>query len=229
VALFHTPSLLLPLWIRQAGPSDGRINVWIVVVILLAPSHVGTTVLCKHIFIELALRGRPCILTTDNQRLVLLILGLAMSVRVPFVLDINEIAAKLPAARGIQSAIHPDDFIFRCLLKPEAAVAEYLRNGLESAGKLSALLSEYLPKQKVSLLEFASGYGCVTRHIAKVMPDVDLICCDIHEAAISFIREELGAAAVISHSVPEKLDLGRTQTCSPNKVASSNCTKTRRL
>jgi SAM-dependent methyltransferase len=40
------------------------------------------------------------------------------------------------------------------------------------------------------------------------MPRIDLTCCDIHEAAVTFIRDELGAKAVLSHRVPEQLKLG---------------------
>jgi cyclopropane fatty-acyl-phospholipid synthase-like methyltransferase len=129
---------------------------------------------------------------------------------VPILLKVEDFSDQPFIPSGSSRAIHPEDFIFQYLLKPRAAVTEYFRTGLESVGKLSAVMAETLPYwQTASLLEFASGYGCVSRHVAQIMPRVDMTCCDIHEAAVSFLRDELRVKAELSHRVPEKLELGR--------------------
>jgi SAM-dependent methyltransferase len=114
------------------------------------------------------------------------------------------------AAAGVAEPIHSEDFIFRFLLKPEIAVTEYFRNGRESAEKLATILRDLMPSRPLSMLEFASGYGCVTRHLHNTVPHVDVTCCDIHEAAVAFLREQIGVKAVISNTIPETFDLGHT-------------------
>jgi len=110
--------------------------------------------------------------------------------------------------------IDPDDFIFRFVYQnpkftsKEAAVRFYFDNGQNSASQLSTILKEvckYDDKQNISLFEFASGYGCVTRHLKNVVPWVNVTACDIHAQAMSFIREKLDTNAVLSNSVPEQL------------------------
>ena len=53
------------------------------------------------------------------------------------------------------------------------------------------------------LLEFASGYGCVTRHIKK-NPDYDVVSCDIHPQAVDFLRSRIDVKAIQSMHVPEE-------------------------
>jgi SAM-dependent methyltransferase len=51
------------------------------------------------------------------------------------------------------------------------------------------------------LLEFASGYGRVTRHL--INSSANLWACDIHPAAIDFIQRDIGARAFVSSPFPE--------------------------
>jgi cyclopropane fatty-acyl-phospholipid synthase-like methyltransferase len=48
----------------------------------------------------------------------------------------------------------------------------------------------------------------VTRHL-KNQPDLHLTACDIHAAAISFLKREIGVESVQSVSIPEALHLPR--------------------
>ena len=63
-------------------------------------------------------------------------------------------------------AIHEEDFIFQFLAKHPTyqgegkALAGYLATGGDSATRLRGLLFDLLGRDDVSLLEFASGYGC---------------------------------------------------------------------
>lgn len=72
----------------------------------------------------------------------------------------------------VVSDVHPDDLIFRFVMKSpgfktkEEAVRYYFYDGANSAKKLNNLVFSELGMSRTaetSLLEFASGYGCVTR------------------------------------------------------------------
>jgi len=114
---------------------------------------------------------------------------------------------------SVVAEISPDDFIFRFVLKlprfadTRCAVDYYFDDGARSAEKLAGLISELFgPEAELDLLEFASGYGCVTRHLARAIPKVSVTSCDIHPAAISFIEGRLGGSAILSNTKPELLE-----------------------
>jgi len=112
------------------------------------------------------------------------------------------------------SCVNPEDFIFRYLIDNKAfdniedAVAYYFDDGACSAEKLRNLLLDVCGwhGEAIDILEFASGYGCVTRHFENVLPEVALTSCDIHYKAVQFIAMELNVHAVLSSSVPENLN-----------------------
>jgi SAM-dependent methyltransferase len=118
----------------------------------------------------------------------------------------------------VKPDIHPDDFIFRFLydnptfLSKDAAIQYYFNDGQKSAQQLSGILIEICKhdgKQKIDLLEFASGYGCVTRHLENVIPFAQVTTCDIHSEAQAFIKNKLNVNAVLSVPQPEKLILDK--------------------
>jgi Methyltransferase domain len=111
--------------------------------------------------------------------------------------------------------IHEHDFIFQFLAKLPTyqgdgkALAAYLAGGRDSAMRLRGLIIEDLGRDDVSLLEFAAGYGCVTRHWREVLPGAEITACDIHDEAVRFIEDRFRVKAVSSISDPDKLSLGR--------------------
>lgn len=118
------------------------------------------------------------------------------------------------AETGVISSIHADDLIFKFILDfpgfktYEEAVRYYFYDGANSAGKLSSLLFSQLGLSRsadASLLEFASGYGCVTRHLAKELAPINIVSCDIHEAACDFISSVIGVESILSAHNPEDL------------------------
>jgi hypothetical protein len=120
--------------------------------------------------------------------------------------------AALARRFGVKSAIHPDDHIFSYLLQPHPdfktdldRATYYFEDGARSRMKLESLTRELLLKDGHSLLEFASGYGCVTRHLTN--SSADLWACDIHPAAINFLQHNLDARAFLSSPFPEKLEV----------------------
>jgi len=117
----------------------------------------------------------------------------------------------------VSPEIHQDDFIFKFLYDnptfktKEAAIEYYFNDGANSVSQLKSILTDVcsLDGNKIDLLEFASGYGCLTRHMQNVMPYADSTACDIHEKAIEFIETKIGAKAVLSKSDPLAFQLNR--------------------
>ena len=125
---------------------------------------------------------------------------------------IRETAA---APFNVNPEIHPEDFIFQFLLDHEsyptyeAAANTYFSDGRNSALKFKSLIEDVCPSNnsQLKILEFASGFGCVTRHLGQVLPNCDITVCDIHPAAVDFTQEKLGHKAILSKSKPEDLTI----------------------
>lgn len=115
---------------------------------------------------------------------------------------------------GVHPEIHPADRIFRFVAThtgfPDSyqAIQYYFADGRRSAECLRGLVRQWLPdKSSGRLLEFAAGYGCVTRHLlAEGLPGWEIACADIHDEAVLFLQR-LGARAMPSASRPEDLRL----------------------
>ncbi len=117
---------------------------------------------------------------------------------------------------NVSPRVHDADYIFQWLRDSPAkmdalAVArEYLDGGAQTAGLVRDLIGNFRSTTApFTMLEFASGYGRVTRHWANAIPAAGVVACDIHEEAVFFLRE-LGLRASLSSSVPEELGLGET-------------------
>lgn len=100
---------------------------------------------------------------------------------------------------GVPPHIHAEDFIFLHLMDlgdnpgsdiRRAHVLEYyFADGQRSAQKADELIRQCHPEgesRRLSMLEFASGYGFVSRHLRKMEDRYDLISCDIHPQAVRF-------------------------------------------
>jgi hypothetical protein len=132
--------------------------------------------------------------------------------------DYSSICKEAAQRFGVVPDVHPEDFLFRFLLdnpvfeSKDQAISHYFDDGAKSAEKLRRLLSEVceLSGRNIELLEFASGFGRVTRHLTAALPTCRTTACDIHPSAIQFLRERLGADAIVSESVPERLIPHRT-------------------
>ncbi len=118
--------------------------------------------------------------------------------------DAPAIAAQ--AARfGVAAAVHPEDHIWNFVLghpgfgSRAAAIEYYFADGAQSARHFRELIG---PGARGAVLEFAAGYGCVTRHLA-LARELDLTACDIHDEAVGFLRRQLGVRAIGSDSCPE--------------------------
>ena len=117
---------------------------------------------------------------------------------------------------GVYSPIHPQDFIFlHHKNNPPRDVTEaagmYYHIGNDSATRLLSLIDRCPPscvEGKVSVLEFAAGYGCVTRHL-KLHDRLEVTPCDIHDEAVAFLQAGLGVSGLVSATQPKHLDTSR--------------------
>lgn len=138
-------------------------------------------------------------------------------------LNAGELQRMFGKLYSVNPEIHPEDLIYefirgnRCFDKDEDILRYYFNTGHESSQRLVALLEHYFPEKikegNLSLLEFASGFGCVTRHLAKFQEKIEVTACDIHPKAISFIKENFGTKAIQSASLPEDLKPGKKFDC----------------
>lgn len=125
-------------------------------------------------------------------------------------LVIQEMAEKYSTS----PSIHESDYIFEFIVKNpsfenlNSAIEYYFRDGLNSTTKFTQFASEYLDLSSPrDLLEFASGYGCISRHLRKFASSWNPVSCDIHTEAMEFISSSFGLQTILSNSTPEKLSL----------------------
>jgi SAM-dependent methyltransferase len=125
----------------------------------------------------------------------------------------KELIEKIAEKYQTNSSINKDDHIFRFIIdhptfsSEQQAIEYYFSDGKNSARILLDLIAELFPfnQETIQFLEFASGYGCVTRHLLNQQTNLNITSCDIHEAAIHFLEEKLGGKGLISDPVPERL------------------------
>lgn len=112
-----------------------------------------------------------------------------------------------------KTEIHSEDFIYHYVsrkLKPPQSTNEYFKLGRYSADLVAAIAKEYGEVSAYTnsgwkpnrVLDFASGYGCVTRHLVHAFPQSKIIASDIHEQANAFIRKMLSVDTFQSTSSP---------------------------
>ena len=124
--------------------------------------------------------------------------------------ELRTLNAKAAEKLGVSAAVHPKDFTYwfvatHELHTPETGINHYFHDGGRSARQLAELIASlgHSPQEPVKLLEFASGYGCVTRHLLK-NPWLDVLSSDIHSEAMDLIANELGGKTWLSAHVPEE-------------------------
>lgn len=118
------------------------------------------------------------------------------------------------AARvGVDPAVHPKDDMYWYALGSVEASADlsaningYFEDGARSGAQLADIVRRlgYGPNMALRLLEFAAGYGKLSRHLIR-QPQYDLVSCDIHTEAVDFLAKQLGVRSMGSAHVPEDL------------------------
>lgn len=85
----------------------------------------------------------------------------------------------------------------------EFGLREYFEQGARDAAQVRAVMSGLGHNSNAKVLEFAAGYGRVTRHLRLA----DLTTTDIHRGAVSFLISKLGVRAVQSTHQPSEFQL----------------------
>jgi SAM-dependent methyltransferase len=127
-------------------------------------------------------------------------------------------AIRSAAVHNVSPAVHFDDLIFAFLYNAvcgrdiDQAARAYFTNGRISAERIKNIATMYYVGQcgvldrSLKLLDFASGYGCMSRHVQNVLPNTEVVACDIHQAAVDFHREHLKIKAEMSSLEPRLLE-----------------------
>jgi SAM-dependent methyltransferase len=141
--------------------------------------------------------------------------------RMPMYISSENLA--IAARHGCVAEIHEKDFVFDFVKhklwagEHDRAVANYFELGNYS----SRLVRDYADEfKRVSdavkvdwsprkILDFASGYGCVARHLKRDFPDCHISVADIHPDAVQFGRDVLAVDAIQSSPVPELFSVPR--------------------
>jgi glycosyltransferase involved in cell wall biosynthesis/SAM-dependent methyltransferase len=108
------------------------------------------------------------------------------------------------------SEIHTSDAMYQFLMNhPEIKdpVGEYFRSGESMLGTLNEILSDQnIEIRSVrSFLDFASGYGRLTRFLTHVLPADRITVCDIDKNAVDFCTDRFGVDGFYSHENPDDL------------------------
>jgi SAM-dependent methyltransferase len=117
-------------------------------------------------------------------------------------------ANRLSAIYGVTPALHSEDHMLGHFLgwgNEEGALLHYFKGGHADAEQLMTTIEKLgVDLTSLRVLEFASGYGRLTRHLNRLC---DLSISDIHSEAVEFVSKHCKCPAYLSSSDPEKLDI----------------------
>ena len=116
---------------------------------------------------------------------------------------------------GLDCRIAPQDDIFHFFAGHPTSnnpLRDYLADGWRTLSELLLLLERAdRPLVKMDhVLEFASGHGRFTRHLAKAIGAERVTVSDVVADAVAFSRATFGVQGFVSHAVPEQLAWPRT-------------------
>ena len=113
-------------------------------------------------------------------------------------------------AGAIDLAIDPDDEMLGFLLQSHAgdldrALYTYFQSGASIAGALAEVLRWRFgdPARIGRLLDFASGYGRVTRFLLRLLPAGRIWVADIYAGGVRFQERRFGVHGIVSTALPE--------------------------
>ncbi|MEM1080250.1 MAG: class I SAM-dependent methyltransferase [Pseudomonadota bacterium] len=113
----------------------------------------------------------------------------------------------------INCTIHPNDDIYRFIASNEYShnpVRDYLADGWRTLAETMRVLEQLdRPLTKLSsVLEFASGFGRFTRHLAPLLPG-RVTCSDVLPDTMRFAAEQFGVTTFESSFEPDQLEFPR--------------------
>ncbi|HEY3055805.1 MAG TPA: class I SAM-dependent methyltransferase, partial [Thermoanaerobaculia bacterium] len=118
---------------------------------------------------------------------------------------------------AVDATIHPRDEMLLHDLKDhdwDFALTSYFLRGLETASVHSQLLAHFLDgRRDIDLLDFAAGFGRVTRFFAAHHTPQRIVASDIQAEAVEFQLRQFGVHAVLSSNNPADFKLHRNVQC----------------
>lgn len=115
------------------------------------------------------------------------------------------------SASPFTTDIHPEDHLYGYLherLGDERAKKAYFEGGKLDAAQTVATIRRLKKESNIKVLEFASGYGRVTRHLRDLLPGASLFASDIHPQACEFVTTNIRVPTLQSSARPEDLNVG---------------------
>ncbi|HKR62598.1 MAG TPA: class I SAM-dependent methyltransferase [Thermoanaerobaculia bacterium] len=88
----------------------------------------------------------------------------------------------------------------------DRAITNYFQNGLEQF-ELVRHIARWREQPVRRMLDFASGYGRLTRFLVHEHLADEITVCDILEGGMQFQREQFGVRSIVSTTLPENLAL----------------------
>jgi SAM-dependent methyltransferase len=134
---------------------------------------------------------------------------------VPSLAEISPLVRSLLADLGLEPgavelAIDPGDEMLQFLVQSaagdrERALYSYFQSGASIAGAMSQVLSWRFgePGRAGRLLDFASGYGRVTRFLVRLLPAERIWVSDVYAEGVSFQQRRFGVHGIVSSVRPE--------------------------
>jgi SAM-dependent methyltransferase len=112
---------------------------------------------------------------------------------------------------GVDLAIHADDEMLAFLAATrggdrDRALADYFLSGSQAAAIVRQLLDRWFggAARVGSVLDFASGYGRVTRFLVRELPPERLAVADIYAEGVRFQRDRFGVRGLVSAGDPSE-------------------------
>lgn len=135
-----------------------------------------------------------------------------------YLVGTGEAGARLGAAFGVVPDVHVADGVFRKHRETqgddvEKALNHYLYEGRVDAEFVRDVIAEVQGAaiyegrlaSPMTILDFASGYGRVARHMKNVVPNGKVIAIDIDETAMYFNTAHLGLQAAVLDADPARV------------------------
>jgi SAM-dependent methyltransferase len=93
----------------------------------------------------------------------------------------------------------------------DRALVQYFDSGRRLWETMAAILRwRFGDLDRIQILDFASGYGRVTRHAVLDLAPERLWVADIYAAGVRFQEEQLGVHGLVSHTDPERFECAET-------------------
>ncbi len=126
-------------------------------------------------------------------------------------------------AAGLNTAVSKNDLMFQYLAREfvlrrrtiDWAFQKYFFGGLHMLQVVEAVVRRKFGRfdRVGSVLDFASGYGRLTRHLVRALDPRSVCVSDIKARAVEFQRAQLGVRGFVSTAVPEELAVGERFDC----------------